>query len=282
LTGNNYARVILQLLRPFVTNTDEFDRSFAESFAIAEFRTMSSSAEASRKLLSLLSSYEQITEDTAAMLVANELLLERLKKSKNDHEFAHFVDAALMAENANLFEDLIVLKQELDANRIAKDNADETNAAALLKAEDDRTQIALAKSAIENTAEGLLAELDQVKVQSASQIDKLTTAAELAQASATETRKTLDQVVDCLCVAGTLLSGFGFAALCEYIVGLAQWQWLLTHPNSYSLRIAAYLVVTLFVAGLLRSKWRKGLWAGSLGFAALLLLLISLIGGPTK
>ena len=59
----------------------DFDRSFAVTFALPEFRAMESKlSEAQQQLSSFLTSYELIPEETAASLLTNGLLMERFQK----------------------------------------------------------------------------------------------------------------------------------------------------------------------------------------------------------
>jgi hypothetical protein len=104
----------LQLLRPFISSSDSFDRSFAETFAIPEFRTLNSgSAKACSKLLALLATYRDVKEETVSSLLANDLLIDKLKASKSDKDFKDAVDAAIVAENAVLLEEAMALKSQI-------------------------------------------------------------------------------------------------------------------------------------------------------------------------
>ena len=115
----------MQVLRPFVPSDSDFDRSFAATFALPEFRAMESKlSEAQQQLFSYLTSYEFIPEETAASLLTNGLLMERLHKVENDEELQKDVESAMVYENAALLEEKAVLEKLLEraeAERAAKE-----------------------------------------------------------------------------------------------------------------------------------------------------------------
>ncbi len=105
----------LQVLRPFVPSDSDFDRSFAATFALPEFRAMESKlSEAQQQLFSYLTSYEFIPEETAANLLTNGLLMERLHKVENDEQLQKDVESAMVYENAALLEEKAVLEKLLE------------------------------------------------------------------------------------------------------------------------------------------------------------------------
>ena len=115
----------MQVLRPFVPSDSDFDRSFAATFALPEFRAMESKlSQAQQQLFSYLTSYEFIPEETAASLLTNGLLMERLHKVENDEELQKDVESAMVYENAALLEEKAVLEKLLEraeAERAAKE-----------------------------------------------------------------------------------------------------------------------------------------------------------------
>ncbi len=91
---------LLQVLRPFVPTTDDFDRRFVESFAIPEFRTAGlDSPSLTSTILGILNNYVGVGEETATRILANEMLLERLKDVQDDPaEVRALVEHALHQE----------------------------------------------------------------------------------------------------------------------------------------------------------------------------------------
>ncbi len=115
----------MQVLRPFVPSDSDFDRSFAATFALPEFRAMESKlSEAQQQLFSYLTSYKLIPEETAASLLTNGLLMERLDKVENDEQLQKDVESAMAHGNASLLEEKAVLEKLLErekAERAAKE-----------------------------------------------------------------------------------------------------------------------------------------------------------------
>ena len=195
----------LQLLRPFITASAEFDKSFAESFAIAEFRTISKSNEATLKLLTMLATYEDIREETVQSLLANELLIDKLKGSKNDAEFKQLVDAAIAAENAQLLEELIAAQDQAAREKTESESvrADlETQRDGLLENNTD----------LRNKLGTLEDELAKTNTQSNTEIAVLKTNVTTKDAEMSQLERQLSQAT------GTL--SIGAAAICAVVLAL--------------------------------------------------------------
>lgn len=106
--------VLWQILRPFIPASQDFDRSFAETFAIPEFRTIGSgAAKACSKMLSLLAAYKDFPEETAARLLSNDLLIERLRATRDDAQFQAEVESAIASENQSLLEERAALAEQV-------------------------------------------------------------------------------------------------------------------------------------------------------------------------
>ena len=92
---------LIQVLRPFTgVATEDFDRQFAETFAIPEFRTIHSNyARTSAGVLSYLSAFDEVPRETAVALLSDDLLMEQLKDIKPESEdFAELVEHAVLKE----------------------------------------------------------------------------------------------------------------------------------------------------------------------------------------
>lgn len=128
--AKTYASVVLpnvlwQILRPFVPNNPEFDRSFAETFAIPEFRTIGSgAAQACSKMLGLLAAYKDFPEETAAKLLSNDLLIDRLRATQNDDQFQAQVESAITSENQTLLEERASLAKKVETLRADKERTE--------------------------------------------------------------------------------------------------------------------------------------------------------------
>jgi hypothetical protein len=268
----------LQLLRPFISASPEFDKSFAESFAIAEFRTISSSARASSKLLSLLSTYEDIKEETAAALLANELLLEKLKKSKDDRQFKEFVDAAVVAENSTLLEEVVALRREVAKERDQRQEKELERK----RVEEERDEFLFGKEETERKLVSISQALESSRSEAAGALKKLREGVEEAQERASVYQTKFDNLFSRGCILVALLLAVLLILGGEYSIRFFNWRWLLTHPNSYALRTAFYIASTSFLLGLFKRSWREYFWWGSAGFVALLIVIVALLGGPSQ
>ncbi len=115
----------MQVLHPFVPSDSDFDRSFAEAFTIPEFRAIDSKvSEAQRQFISYLNAYEPFPEETAARLLTNSLLIDRLHKAENDEHYQKTVESAMSHENASSLEEKAALAKLLEherAERVAKE-----------------------------------------------------------------------------------------------------------------------------------------------------------------
>lgn len=114
-TTTIFPNQLLQVLRPFVPTTDDFDRRFVGTFAAPEFRTMDGGyQEARRDVLFYLSLLKDVPEPTAVRLLAGGMLLEI---PAGGHDAAQPIGAeietAIRAENSRLIEQVAVAQQEV-------------------------------------------------------------------------------------------------------------------------------------------------------------------------
>jgi hypothetical protein len=95
---------LLQILRPFLVVTDDFDRKFAATFAIPEFRTLASGyTSVAAKVLGYLTTLADVTEETASRILANEVLLGKLRDVPVDApKFKKVMDSELIRDNERL------------------------------------------------------------------------------------------------------------------------------------------------------------------------------------
>ena len=108
--------ILWQVLRPCIpSSSHDFDKSFAETFAIPEFRTIGSgSSKACSRLLSLLNTYDNFPEETAGKLLANDMLMEKLSQIENDKQFQTEVNLAIKDDHKTLIEDVAIRDQKIE------------------------------------------------------------------------------------------------------------------------------------------------------------------------
>lgn len=104
----------LQLLRPFVPSTDDFDKRFVETFAIPQFRTVGSDYEQTcHSILSYLSTYSDVSEGTASRILASEMIITKLNGvDENSEEFKSTIEHELAQDHQRLLEERDALEKE--------------------------------------------------------------------------------------------------------------------------------------------------------------------------
>lgn len=278
----------LQLLRPFIPASADFDRSFAKTFAIPEFRTVSSGATAAcSKMLTLLATYKDVNEEIVEAMLVNDILLTKLQQAKNDAEFKRYVESAIIAENNQLLEEKVALEEQIKREKLAQAEREREQENERQKLLAERDQLATKLQAEQNQlAEkekfdsvrqveiGEQLKLEQQARESAEKRAAEAEAATVALAAKSERKS------DIITVTISLTAFVGFAVIAELLVYRLPWAWLLNHPNSYGIRASVYLTVLLFFIGLLKKSWRKGCWGT--GIVAIAAVLLQIIGGPAK
>lgn len=106
---------LLQVLRPMIPRNSNFDQRFVATFAIPEFRTIGSDySEAISKVLTYLATFKDLEEKTAARILADQVLIEKLKGvDENSEEFAESIENALAQHNEELLEEIALMREEL-------------------------------------------------------------------------------------------------------------------------------------------------------------------------
>lgn len=242
-----------QILRPFVPSDLDFDRSFAETFALPEFRTIGSGAsEACSKLLCLLAVYKDIPEETAARLLSNDLLIDGLCKIEDDKEMQEYVESAMAADNAMLIEEKAALAKQLEIERTQRGSREK-------EFEQERIELQKEKEKIEQ-------ELQQ-KEEKLGFLEK--------------ERKRAERIREIYAGVLGMVSGLVLVGLFEYIIYKIPWLWLVKHDNSYGLQGAFDIFIILLVLGLFNRKWKKWLWGSSV-LSGIVFLILALLGGPQK
>ncbi len=278
--ANTLASVVLpnvlwQILRPFIPASQDFDRSFAETFAISEFRTIGSGAsKACSKMLSLLAAYSGFPEETAARLLSNDMLIDSLCVADNDEQFQALVESAIASENQALLEERAAMAQQSDSLR-----ADSKR----VKQEREREKH---EAATELTkAQELLKEKEKHAEQASVKLSHVEAAKDTAEATAKqEADRRREAETRSLRTAkrASIIVAILVSIIFELVVhSVWQWDWLLRHPNSYGLQGCLFLVTSFAIVGLSVKPWRKALWGAS-GIFGMIFVAVSILGGPTK
>lgn len=136
---------LLQVLRPFVKATDDFDKRFVEAFVAPEFRAAQTDYEdTASQVLSYLTTFKDVPAETAVRILTNEMLLARLRQTEQgSEEFKELIESALIEDNAALLEEREALNAQIEEERI-KTQTQLAAASALVR--DSQTAIEEARS----------------------------------------------------------------------------------------------------------------------------------------
>lgn len=248
----------LQILRPFVSTTDDFDRRFVETFAIPEFRTLGNGyASVRSRVLSYLSTYADMTERTALRILANELLMQQLRdKLDESEEFKQSVEFAIFRDYEQ------VLKEKEESARRAKEQ-EELARSAIEEAKEREEQLRLAAIQQQQLAQDCLqAETKMVEGQ-----EQLTAAVKEARANAitafefekrlqttTEEKERIVREADrakaerarverlLRIVVGVFVVVIGILLILTLPSAL-NWQWFQLHPKRIQLNVTACIAI---------------------------------------
>lgn len=283
-----------QILRPYIPPDVDFDKAFAETFSLPEFRTISSgTAKAASKMLSILASYKDLPEDTAAKMLSNDLLLDRLKATESDEQANEYVESALAEENASLLEERAALARQLEKEKVEREDTEKKLEASRKKMlEEQRERHEIEKTGIAQVVEEKQKEVTAMEAavlkertlaavatdEALREKNARVTAEERAQGAVTakaDAEKTANRFK---ALTGTLV-GVILIVVFEFVAYSGPLAWLANHPNSYGLQGAIDIAAMLLSLGLFRSDWRKACW-GSSGAVAIIFIILSLLGGP--
>lgn len=280
--------VLWQILRPFIPANQDFNRSFVETFAIPEFRTIGSGAsKACSKMLSLLNAYKDFPEETAARLLSNDILINTLRTVENEQQFQEQVESAIASENQILYEERAYLARQLGNLRSDKEAIEKE-----LLEQKQLTEIEFARAReATQKKEREIEEITSLQKITAAKIDEITSElsdvknakieAEKVASDEIQKRneienKTLRREKVTSIIIAILISLFSM----HTIHNIYPWNWLLNHPNSYGLQGCIFLMLSFGIIGLWVKPWRKALWVT--GISGLIFVVLQLIGGPNK
>ncbi|MBI2413676.1 MAG: hypothetical protein HYV24_10765 [Deltaproteobacteria bacterium] len=261
---------LFQILRPFIPSDRNFERSFAETFSLPEFRTIGSGAsQACSKMLSILASLKDLPEDTAARLLSNDLLINNLRLAKNDKNFEEIVESALAGENALLLEEKVALAKQLELEREEKE--------AEKKKLDD--QLRKNEAHLYEAQQSLIKKEEEIKIIESEVSKEKERLSEDVEHERRARERVEKQNKVYICLFATLVPIILILAF-EFGIYWFEWNWLIHHPNSYGLQGAVDLCIFLMTFGFFFKKNRKYFWGGSL--LPVILIILQLLGGPSS
>ena len=263
--------MLWQILRPILPADKNFEKSFASTFAIPEFRAIGSgSSRACSRILSILASWEDVPEETALKLLSSEILIDQLKITADDKEFEKQVKQAFIEQNATLLEEKSSLENQIKEEKLKREND-------LVREQQLKEKI-----------HGLEHETKEKERSSEETVSELQSTLEATSGALAEEKKTSkgamaekdfheERSYKFSLIAGVFIGLFmGGAFLVA--VRLLPWAWLLAHPNKLPIQIAIIAMLILGPIGLFVPKWRKYCWGGT-GIAGIAFVLLTLLGG---
>jgi len=245
--------IFWQILRPFIPSDVDFDKSFAETFAIPEFRIFGSQASlACSKMLNILAGYKDFPEETARRLLSNDMLIESLQHASNEKMFQDLVEAEIVKENAALVEEKEIIAARYEKEKKEKDTARKELAVEAEKASKREKEFAEKQEMAEIRIgqERLAAQLSEQKAKEAEkakdeaekQIQKANEATKIAQDEAKKEKERADLVIalgKSILVAALLIGLFEFALVQVPISGITD------HQNGVGIRLSIDTILLL-------------------------------------
>jgi hypothetical protein len=254
--------IFWQILRPFIPQDTEFDRSFAETFAIPEFRIIGSrSSEATSKMLNLLAGYKDISEDVAMRLLSNDLLIENLRTAENNDVFQQYIDAAIVDDNNALAEENAYIAKRLDDER-QRSKQIETQ----LQEEKQKSTL-LETNVHEHTV--MFEEEHDARIRA----EREALSEKQAKEKAIEEKNKLRFYMD---IVKSVILGVVLISIFEISLLRIPWTWLLNHDNGLGIRVSIDLFLVLLSLYFFVPKWRKGLLMS--GLFPVVLIIFQLLG----
>ncbi len=279
--------ILWQLLRPFISINRNFDKSFAETFSVPEFRTIGSDAsKACSKMLSLLATYKDFPELTATRMLSNGMLIESLLTVENEAEFKEKVELAIVSENQALLEEHVALKQDIESLRAEKEQVSkklEINEKSMAEDNEMAQKLLLEKEKVVQEYNDSKHDFDlktkEIAIKLAS-AEEAKTLAEKTALKEKEARQKSDGKEHWYALVASLSLSLLIILMFEIITYGLPWNWLMNHNNSYSIQAGADIIVLTFFLGLFRPDWReKSWWIVLVGMA---FVVVSLLAGPIK
>lgn len=287
--------LLWQILRPFVSDHSEFDKAFAETFALPEFSlTRGGAKKAAARMASILAGYRDIPEETAVKMLTNDALIAELQTKRTDQEFEATVESALAKENAQLSEEKAALEKQLESAAQSQQRAAQ-NANATIKVHE--TTIADQERVLAERHETIQAKDRTIDDLTAAKTEKEKTAND-ALAKAAKSKEDLEKAQNAAAGLEKLLAtersrgerkakqtGILVGALAVLVFELIICRvypvtWILEHPNSYGLQVGVSIMIFCGILGAWVKPWRT--WCWTVGAFGLLVAVIPMLGGPKQ
>jgi hypothetical protein len=269
----------LQILLPFVPSNADFERSFEETFVVPEFRAIESkSSEARSKMLSYLTAYESLPEETAAQLLSNDLLLEPLHPEEDEQFHKYLESVALQGQNAILLEEKAAVEKQLERELAEKEATKKRLEQERIEREKEKARADKAEQLLRQKEKEIASLRSKQKGdtgQSLEEINREKQAREEAENRVKEealARARAERKTEIYATIAAITVCFILVGLFESLIYLFKWS----HPHGTGLQLAFDTLLILFTTGIFHSKWRKWCWGA--GAFAILAVILQLLG----
>lgn len=276
--------IFWQILRPFIPSDVDFDKSFAETFAIPEFRIFGSQASlACSKMLNLLAGYKDFSEETAKRLLSNDILIESLQHASSDKMLQDLVEAEIVRENALLAEEREILATRYEKEKKEKESARkelEIETEKSLQREKEIKEIQkLSQLNIDQErqaaklSEQKAKDAEKAKDEAEKKTDRAKEEAEQARVDAKKEKDKADMVIG---VGKAIVLGTVGVAIFEFLIFQFHFLWLTGHQNSIGIQLSIDSIFILLSFAIFIPKWRK--WILSSALAPIIIGLYAILG----
>ena len=252
----------LQLLRPVLPRTADFDKAFIDTFAIPQFRTIEFSRELlCAKILRSMATYADVGKEIAATILSDTIFTNRLAAvEERSEEFNQLIRERILEEAAKASDREQIAKAEGDRLReelVTVKEESHSSVEAKLLAEDKTTYL-------ENQLGDVQQQLVAITQERNDLFARVEALLESGQANLTELRAIQKQLQQRE-ARWQLVNRIGLALL-PVIISLAfylnsywlRWPWLQSHPNREKLLIGGYsLILTAYALAAVRWVWRR-------------------------
>lgn len=275
--------VLWQILRPFIPPDIEFDRAFAQTFALPEFRAMGGGGnKACSKMIQILATYKDVPEETAFRLLSSDVLINQLKSAQSDKEFNQYIEAAFVEENKSLMEEKATIAAALEKEQ---------------RETQTMRQTFLEREKIYEERVKRLEEAIRLKDEKVAELETLATATKAEEVVAPMPsspdedleRKTVGNTIPIpispshfepptnrmAIVAAIAVSLLLVLLFVIAVHNLQMMLWIAAHKNAVSLQIGISAAILFITVGAFVRKWRG--WCLGTGVFGIFVVLLSLL-----
>jgi hypothetical protein len=228
-------------------------------------------------MLSYLSAYESLPEETATQLLSNDLLLEPLNPKENE-QFHNYLESALQGQNVTLLEEKAALEKQVERVLAEKEAKEKRLEQERIEREKEKARADRAEQLLRQREKEIATLKTKQKENAGSGpevINRDKQAREEAESRVKEevfARARAERKVEIYAIIATITVCLILIGLSESLIFLLN----LFHQHRAGLQLALGALLALGIVGIFHPKWRKWCWGG--GAFAILLVIIQLVG----